>query len=990
MLRAPQFSVAISLTTMMLLHNHVFAAPLTWDGSCMTTHWSGTCPPGMTNWNPDVIPGGGDDVTIPPGSTVQTIADSSCATLASQGQLNLVGTLTVGNGGTISGGLSVNTVGVGLKILGNALQLTGTGGWPGGGLAGPGFFVNSGNLAGNAVTQSANSKFVNNSTCTMSGWATAPGTQLTNAAGGEFTIDPTFISGGISGTGGLTNSGTFTTQHDDRSSIVISPTFNQDAGEFRIAGFSSGEGTRLDRGGTFSGGTISISDNATLTFANPGGGGIPFVFNGAGPINGDGNVAVASGNSDWRVENDLSLDLIGNEGFVFQSVNLTLLAELTNEGLFQWLSGTIREEDCGLCLPALNNKEFFEMNGSLLLDTTLSNHAGGTMQQLSGSLTLTNLNGLLTNLGTYDLIAGNISKQFPTDTDAVIGNYGLFRKPFLPQTQDSQISVRFVHGQGGQMIAASDHLAFVQGSLQLEGGSIEIQSEGIVELAGGVHVAEPGSTTEVTGTGYFDNLLGGAGSGLYAKSGSVVVFELDDDDNNGLRLAGGRFGGPGQIRNVDEMRWTAGGLGMSSPGSGGPLTADFVNEGDCRITGGLVEGAGSIFRNDADGAVFQTTGSFNISGGTVINQNLWVTGPNSVNLIGSGEFVNQDEFVVAHVDEERDDAADITTVSVRFNNLKKVIVDSGTLSFTGIVEQLAPDGTLTGGEWLVDEGATLEFPGFHSIKKIGPNATVLAIGNVPDLQGLTENNGNLTVHDQRLDDSLLNNGDLHLVPPIIFEDPPSIETPGEVENSVLGFMETPIAPAIAGGIAGGPLPFALVCQALNNDGVIAPGGTDLAGTFSMQGDFNQSKSGRIFIEIGGAAPIAEHDQMIVDGDVALSGSAIVKLLDGFVPAVGQQFEIITLTEGGGTVAGTFDEILPAGMFTASYSSQSVKLTFQQLTEPADLDGDGVVGGIDLAMLLGAWTGAAAYIPCPPTVPTDLNGDCRINGMDLALLLGAWR
>lgn len=57
--------------------------------------------------------------------------------------------------------------------------------------------------------------------------------------------------------------------------------------------------------------------------------------------------------------------------------------------------------------------------------------------------------------------------------------------------------------------------------------------------------------------------------------------------------------------------------------------------------------------------------------------------------------------------------------------------------------------------------------------------------------------------------------------------------------------------------------------------------------------------------------------------------------------------------------------------------------------PADLDGDGAVNGIDLALLLGQWTGAASYAPCPPQAPADLNSDCQINGVDLALLLGAW-
>jgi hypothetical protein len=56
---------------------------------------------------------------------------------------------------------------------------------------------------------------------------------------------------------------------------------------------------------------------------------------------------------------------------------------------------------------------------------------------------------------------------------------------------------------------------------------------------------------------------------------------------------------------------------------------------------------------------------------------------------------------------------------------------------------------------------------------------------------------------------------------------------------------------------------------------------------------------------------------------------------------------------------------------------------------ADLDGGGSVNGLDLALLLGAWTGAAMYAPCPPYQPADFNDDCKVNGLDLALLLGAW-
>jgi hypothetical protein len=50
--------------------------------------------------------------------------------------------------------------------------------------------------------------------------------------------------------------------------------------------------------------------------------------------------------------------------------------------------------------------------------------------------------------------------------------------------------------------------------------------------------------------------------------------------------------------------------------------------------------------------------------------------------------------------------------------------------------------------------------------------------------------------------------------------------------------------------------------------------------------------------------------------------------------------------------------------------------------PSDLDGDGAVGGADLAILLGAWGILGTH-------PADLNLDELVDGADLAILLGAW-
>lgn len=51
--------------------------------------------------------------------------------------------------------------------------------------------------------------------------------------------------------------------------------------------------------------------------------------------------------------------------------------------------------------------------------------------------------------------------------------------------------------------------------------------------------------------------------------------------------------------------------------------------------------------------------------------------------------------------------------------------------------------------------------------------------------------------------------------------------------------------------------------------------------------------------------------------------------------------------------------------------------------PADLSGNRVVNGEDLAALLGAWG------PCSGSCPADLTGDGEVNGADLAAQLGAW-
>lgn len=54
--------------------------------------------------------------------------------------------------------------------------------------------------------------------------------------------------------------------------------------------------------------------------------------------------------------------------------------------------------------------------------------------------------------------------------------------------------------------------------------------------------------------------------------------------------------------------------------------------------------------------------------------------------------------------------------------------------------------------------------------------------------------------------------------------------------------------------------------------------------------------------------------------------------------------------------------------------------------PADLNGDGLVDGTDLGILLGAWGTCGDCGDCP----ADLDGNCQVDGGDLAAMLAAWK
>jgi len=158
-----------------------------------------------------------------------------------------------------------------------------------------------------------------------------------------------------------------------------------------------------------------------------------------------------------------------------------------------------------------------------------------------------------------------------------------------------------------------------------------------------------------------------------------------------------------------------------------------------------------------------------------------------------------------------------------------------------------------------------------------------------------------------------------------------------------------------------------------------------AGTYQVEID----TSGNDLLQVGINADL-DADSNETDTTLA------IELLGGLSPTVGESFTVITAGNGGdmlGTVAGRFAAIdtslaaLDAGLsWDVIYNAQSVVLEVIAGGgfEPEDLNQDGFVDGLDLGILLGNWNQNGI-----PALGGEFNGSDPVDGLDLGILLGAW-
>jgi hypothetical protein len=182
-------------------------------------------------------------------------------------------------------------------------------------------------------------------------------------------------------------------------------------------------------------------------------------------------------------------------------------------------------------------------------------------------------------------------------------------------------------------------------------------------------------------------------------------------------------------------------------------------------------------------------------------------------------------------------------------------------------------------------------------------------------------------------------------------------------------------------------------QLHNSGGTIRPGGTNAIGTLTATSAFTSgsaSVTGNLEFEAAGLNSV---DKLVCNSSATIDGDLFFSPIAGFVPAIGQEFVVLTAS----SITGTFDAVVlqnaPSTLAAETViSATQVKVRIIEAPCPADITppgGNGAVNVDDLLAVINNW----GNCPAPPTScfgdiePTGGNG--VINVDDLLGVVNAW-
>jgi hypothetical protein len=101
---------------------------------------------------------------------------------------------------------------------------------------------------------------------------------------------------------------------------------------------------------------------------------------------------------------------------------------------------------------------------------------------------------------------------------------------------------------------------------------------------------------------------------------------------------------------------------------------------------------------------------------------------------------------------------------------------------------------------------------------------------------------------------------------------------------------------------------------VTSGGQVIPGGIGAAGTLTINGNYTQTATGALDIDIGGTTAGSQYDQLAVSGTAALGGTLNVATIGTFAPAFGNTFQVLTFGSSSGNFATYIGPSLASGLF----------------------------------------------------------------------------
>jgi len=470
-------------------------------------------------------------------------------------------------------------------------------------------------------------------------------------------------------------------------------------------------------------------------------------------------------------------------------------------------------------------------------------------------------------------------------------------------------------------------------------GSVEVQAGRLALGGGGTHsgatftAVAPGVLDFAGGDHLLDAACNVTGTGTAACSGGTAIHLGAYSVSGTTRVSGGELMLNGSVGTVGELEITSG-------------TADFSSSTAQISVGALTQSGGTLSGSDTlvvAGPSSWTSGTMSGSGTT-----LFMAG---IALGGTSKTLNQRTLVLSGGTAAMN--ANVSFISMR---------NGATFTNQGTLE-LSNDGGLTNNQGFFDGGSgSGAFNNHGTLRKLSAgNSGVSRFSGVP----------------------LTNTGTVEVQAGALSFSGGFTQTAGTTRLSG-GTLISTTALAINGGTLEGT---GTVEGDVVNGAHVTPGLP--TGTLSIDGAYTQTAGGTLNVDIGGPASI-QFDRLSISGSAMLSGTLDIRFVGGFVPTLGQSFEVMTFASRSGSIAIFNGTAIGGGLSVAPVVGDS-DLTLQIVssseipTATATASG-GTAGASPTPTATGSTPGTAtataatSTTPTPtPTIAPHCVGDCDGNG-----------